>query len=58
MLKIGDRVRSTNHNATPMTVLGGTILDIEGKEDADGNVIEARWIQVEQDDGVTAWWSA
>lgn len=58
MLQIGDRVCSTNHNASPVTVIGGTILEIEGVKYDNGNVIEVEWLLVKQDDGVTARWSA
>lgn len=58
MKQVGDRVRSTNINATPVTVIEGTVIEVEGREDDDGNVIEVEWLHVKQDDGKIAWWSA
>ena len=55
--KVGDRVRSTNTNTTPVTAIEGTIIEIDGREDYDGNIIEAEFALVEQDDGRTEWWS-
>ena len=49
--KVGDRVKSTNINATPVTVIEGTIIEI------DGNILATEWALVEQDDGETIWWS-
>ena len=45
--KVGDQVTSTNINATPVTQINGTIIEID---------IQERHALVKQDDGVTAWW--
>ena len=54
--KVGDRVRSTRINETPVTVIEGTIIDIDGREMADGGFIPECAL-VKQDDGKTEWWS-
>lgn len=54
--KIGDRVKSTNSNTTPETMIRGTILEIDGREMPDGTMI-AEWARVQQDDGKITWWS-
>ncbi len=50
--KVGDRVRSTRINETPVTVIEGTIIKIEYS--VFGEAVHAL---VDQDDGKTAWWS-
>lgn len=50
--KIGDRVRSTKINETPVRVLEGTILEIG--YNGIGEAVDAF---VQQDDGIKAWWS-
>lgn len=49
--KVGDRVTSTDINATPVTQISGTIIDID--YNGIGDAVHAL---VKQDDGVTAWW--
>lgn len=49
--KVGDRVRSTRINETPVTVIEGTIIEVEYN-----GISEAIWALVEQDDGMTEWW--
>lgn len=50
--KIGDRVKSTRINETPVATIEGTIIEIEYN-----GIGEAVHALVDQDDGETEWWS-